>query len=113
MEAESTGELNSEREIRRICKNAYYYKDFDVDKTKFKDHDVADPCGLMARFFPQDVFKSLHLNKDNNGLKSEEYIIEESKKISDPFYSKNFKRNKRKEQWIDVESPRFINWMVR
>lgn len=31
-----------------------YYKDFDVDHNEFKDDELANPCGLLARFFPQD-----------------------------------------------------------
>lgn len=49
-----------------ICQDAFTYKNFDVDKNKFKDSDIANPCGLMSRFFPQDKFLRL-VQLDNNG----------------------------------------------
>ena len=48
-----------------ICQDAFTYKNFDVDKKEFKDNDIANPCGLMSRFFPQDKFLRL-VQLDNN-----------------------------------------------
>jgi len=31
--------------------------------------------------------------------------------IADEFFKKNFKKSENEKQWLDVENPRFINWM--
>ena len=46
--------ITSKTSLLRTCKGAVYYKDFDVDHKEFKDDEFANPCGLLARFFPQD-----------------------------------------------------------
>lgn len=88
------------------------YKDFDVDKKKFKDDDIANPCGLMARFFPRDEFLQLKSLDPNDELNVKSYKIEVRKELADPFFSKQFIKSDKEEQWVDVEDPRFINWMV-
>lgn len=66
----------------------------------------------MAFYFPQDSFLSLENIDNNTGSKDEDFIIENSQEIADPFFSKNFIKSAEEKQWIDVTNPRFINWMV-
>ena len=66
----------------------------------------------MARFFPQDTFDYVTLVNSDDGIEVQNFSIDVDEEIADPFFSKNFERNKEKEQWLDVEDPRFINWMV-
>ena len=59
-------ELTSLTELEKICTDALTYKTFDVDKSVFKDYEVANPCGRLARDFPQDDFK--HIKNTKSGL---------------------------------------------
>ena len=57
--------------LREICQGAFTYANFDVDKKEFKDSEMANPCGLMSRFFPQDKFFNLVSLGDEGRLISE------------------------------------------
>ena len=75
---------------------------------KLKADDEANPCGLLARNFPNDRFLSLELK---DGDKTEVVPID--------YISKDLKLEKsvdfvldRDLQWTDVSDPLFYNWMV-
>ena len=168
------------KKARKECRNAFFYQDFDVDRKRFKDFDVANPCGLLAKFFPGDIYLSLEEiggqeeenrenldyfqeekkeqifhnfreeetlnnffnkekdfvtnNKENGFVRKNQKKIkkkENQKKnvkspfpktnkkyrikqtdIADPYFSKVFQPSKEEDQWVNVKSGRFINWMV-
>lgn len=96
--------------LKDVCKQANDYKDFDVDHEIFKDGQLPNPCGMMARFYPQDIFQKLAVKDGNDEDNS--FRIEETPELADRYFAANFKKDPVNPQWVDVENPRFINWMV-
>lgn len=95
-----------------------------MDHEKFRDGDLPNPCGLMARFFPRDSFNALQ-SKNNDEQKALPFggsqltvadqvfdVVTDKDKISDPFFAQNFHHNADANPWLNVEDGRFINWMV-
>lgn len=91
-----------------------------LDPAKFPPHEIASPCGLLAKFFPTDTFEELielqQTKQDNgkNGLSniaSENKFPVNKKIIEDKFYKVAFSPDSSGKQWIDVTNPLFINWM--
>ena len=77
-----------------------------MDEKEFPPEEVANPCGLLSKYYPRDKYlKLVSVNAKNKTYKIE------TKGIEDEAYSVNFKKNSSQKQWTDVEDPRFINWM--
>ena len=93
-------------EAKRKCRKAFLYKSFDVDHTIFDPLDIANPCGLLSKYFPGDVY--MNLLEKKSGI---DYKIKHGD-IADPFFSRVFQPNMEENQWLDVKSGQFINWMV-
>lgn len=66
---------------------------------------IASPCGFMAKNFPLDDYKTLTSSKGEVFVVSTTGLImkEEKEKFQPDFDV---------QQWIKVDSDRFINWMV-
>jgi hypothetical protein len=88
------------------CRKAFIYKNFDVDHSIFKPDDIANPCGLLSKYFPGDMYLSLK-NKE-----TDETTKIKTNNIADYFFKKAFVRSSSESQWLDVTKGQFINWMV-
>jgi len=102
------GENLSESVLKKSCDgaltNTNMAKTTSIDGTGLTGEDVAIPCGLMAKSFPDDKFKTLTDSSSN--------VIEISTSgIADTWYKDLFKNIDIKLQWQDMEDERFINWM--
>lgn len=62
--------ITSINDLKTICAEALTYKSFDVDKSKFRDYEVANPCGVLARDFPQDDFRYITNIKNGNIIRT-------------------------------------------
>jgi hypothetical protein len=102
--------------LKKICRFALLNKDFDIDHAKYPPEDIADPCGYMAKFFPQDQFISIETIDPSSRGKRFRRIVQEISidlvNVRDPNFYHRFHHNLEKNQWMDVEDPRFVNWMV-
>jgi hypothetical protein len=94
------GDLGFESEARH-----YYNDDLDYDK-----HDVASPCGLMARSFFNDTY-TLHKNDDPD---SDHFKIHKDDIAWEIDKDQKFKHqdDHKDKQWIDVKDKDFIVWMA-
>lgn len=112
-------EIMSDGYLRKNCAGAVLYKEFeDLDHNVYPPNKIANPCGLMAKFFPQDTFESIEALPDKlpsikhrpmQATKSYDILVNQ---IADPGFAKRFHKNLKELQWTDIEDPRFINWMV-
>lgn len=111
-----------ESSLASFCKGALYNKDLG-DKARVSytgaelDEDAyANPCGFMPSSFPRG--KQMRDNKDiflslrRKGSESDPIMID--------YKSSNLTMRKiieyedePQEQWLDVRTPLFLNWMVR
>lgn len=94
-----------------MCKGAVTNED--IKKTKAFDGSaldpkaIANPCGFLAKNYPEDDYKSL-TDVNNNTNK---FIVSTTGLIMKEEREK-FVVDKTEKQWIKVDNDRFINWMV-
>ena len=111
------GENLSESVLKKSCDgaltNTNMAKTTSIDGTGLTGEDVAIPCGLMAKSFPDGMTKILkNLDKFKTLTDSSSNVIEISTSgIADTWYKDLFKNIDIKLQWQDMEDERFINWM--
>jgi len=111
--------LISDGYLRKNCAGALYYKDFEeLDPNVFPPNKIANPCGLMAKFFPEDTFDNIEsLPAALPSIRHRHYEPTQSydimiNHIADPGFEKRFHKSREELQWTDIENPRFVNWMV-
>jgi len=90
------------------CSSATLNKDMGLTSEFMKanglqPNDVANPCGLLAKYFPKDDFEL----EDKDGQKIE---ISDSNISIPGLKGKVFKHTTDKGVWMNVENERFINW---
>jgi hypothetical protein len=101
------------------CKFALLNQDMsdviDIEAAGLNPMQVAYPCGLMTKYFPSDDFYKIEMIQNAEGVaQNHSYAIESSGLIPDSWKSNvQYKNTAGKDNWMDVESERFMIWMKR
>lgn len=88
-------------------------KYWSVDGTKLDPNAVSYPCGLLAKYFPQDTFEFFQLTSATpaaSDLGSKVPISTES--ISwEGLQGNKFRSVNKSREWVSIDNEQFINWM--
>ena len=88
-----------------IITNKDIYKNTSVTEKPLDPNKPAYPCGLIARSYFNDTFRMYNVETNN------EILISDSGISWDDDKNFKFKNYDLDQQWVDVESERFINWV--
>lgn len=62
-----------------MCKSALFNEDIgNLDEKEFNKNSIAYPCGLAAKFFPREIFKTISYFKSTQ-MKQESLITKRRK----------------------------------
>ena len=108
-ETTTLDEMKSDEDCDPIYTNADM--GFEVDRnpiegnTPLSPNELAIPCGIMAKAFFNDNFKTWKINEEEKEIEINE------KNIAWNMDKELFKNSDKSKQWTDIEDEHFIVWM--